>query len=247
MLHYEVRGEGPRTLVCLHGFLETSVMWNALPLENYARLILVDLPGHGKSSLTGIDSMHSMALSVMEVLEKEGVSEYDVIGHSMGGYVGLELKRNDANCQQLILLNSNVWTDNKYKKEDRQRLAKLVQTKKERFISEAIPNLFRNPEKHSVAVDALIEEAKTMQPEAIARTSISMSERIDFSEAVFSQELELVVIQGEFDPMADRGRMEQIMANQLENFYVVNAGHMAHMEARESVVEILEKILRYKS
>ncbi len=243
MLHYEVKGSGNRTLVCLHGFLESSVMWKALPLEKYARLLLIDLPGHGQSGLNAIDSMQAMSEAVLAVVDKVGVDQYDVIGHSMGGYVAIELKQIDPKCQQLILLNSNVWSDSSQKKEDRKRVAKLVQTKKERFVSEAIPNLFLRPESHQVAVELLVTEAINMKSEAIACASLAMSERTDYSEAVFSGELEVIAIQGEFDPVADKNRMEKVMRNQIDHFYVVHAGHMAHIEAKEAVMEILQKIL----
>jgi len=222
-------------LVCLHGFLESLTMWEVLQLQKFFHLILIDLPGHGKSGMEGIDSMRSMASEVVKVLDKEKVESYDVIGHSMGGYVGLELKLLDVRCQKLILLNSNVWADSDQKKADRQRVAKLVQTKKERFLSEAIPNLFENPSNHIGEVESLIAEANLMSSEAIARASLAMSERTDFSDSVFSGELPVSVIQGKNDPIADKERMEQIMQNHQDRFHVVNSGHMAHIEATDTV------------
>ncbi|MCR9171800.1 MAG: alpha/beta hydrolase [bacterium] len=256
MLHYKViervkaedrrdsRGAEARarykTFVCLHGFLESISMWSVLRLEEYANLILIDLPGHGQSDLQHIDSMQSMAQAVQEVLDKEGVNSYGVIGHSMGGYVALELQEMDERCTKVILMNSNVWFDSEQKVEDRNRVAKLVQTKKERFVSEAIPNLFQAPENHPKEVKTLIQEASQISSEAIGRASIAMSQRRDFSEVVFSGELELIVVQGENDPIAPKERMEQLMVNQMENFHVVEAGHMAHLEAMKEVREVLK-------
>ncbi len=240
---HEISQTDSCNLVCLHGFLESSSMWNVLDLNNYARLILIDLPGHGKSNLEGIDSMQSMAEMVKAVIDKEDIGSYDVLGHSMGGYVALELKEMDARCNQLLLMNSNVWSDGPQKVLDRQRVADLVQTKKKHFISEAIPNLFQSPENHPSEVKALIAEAVLMESEAIARASIAMSQRRDFSEAVSSGEKQITVIQGENDPIAPKDRMEPIMANQIENFHVVPSGHMAHLEARDAVIDILKKKL----
>lgn len=243
MLHYEVRGDGDVTLVCLHGFLESMSMWDVLRLEENAKLILIDLPGHGQSGLEGIDSMAEMAELVKEVVSQEDINSYDVVGHSMGGYVALELQNIDTLCQNIVLMNSNVWTDSDQKKEDRQRVAKLVQTKKERFISEAIPNLFQSPENHPEEVESLIQEAIAMKSEAIGRASIAMSQRRDFSEPVISGALSLSVIQGENDPIAPKDRMEQIMTHQMGNFQVVLSGHMAHLEATEEVRGILMELL----
>ncbi|XOV66994.1 MAG: alpha/beta fold hydrolase [Fluviicola sp.] len=254
MLHYKVierRGQAEALevkpadtyLVCLHGFLESLSMWPALRLEDYAKLILIDLPGHGQSDLQHIDSMQSMAEAVHEVLQKEAITSYQVIGHSMGGYVALELSQMDDNCKGIIMMNSNVWSDSDLKQEDRKRVAKLVQTKKERFVTEAIPNLFQTPEKHPNEVERLVQEAIQMSAEAIGRASIAMSQRRDFSEEVFSGSLQITVIQGENDPIAPKDRMEQLLQNQLENFHVVSSGHMAHLEATAHVKYIIQKIL----
>ncbi|MDB3907491.1 alpha/beta fold hydrolase [Crocinitomicaceae bacterium] len=249
MLHYEIveKTEPAEaivpTLVCLHGFLESLAMWSELHLEETARLILIDLPGHGQSNLEYIDTMYEMSQGVYEVLQKENVESYKVLGHSMGGYVALELSQMDAKCDGVILMNSNVWTDSDQKVIDRQRVAKLVETKKERFVSEAIPNLFQAPENHSVQVESLIQEAISMEEEAIGRASIAISKRRDFSEAVFSGALSVNVIQGENDPIAPKDRMEQLMVHHMENFHVVASGHMAHLEATEDVIKIVSKIL----
>lgn len=242
MLHYEIKGNGKRTLVLLHGFLESSSMWSALELHKEARLICIDLPGHGASSLDGIDSMSAMAKEVYAVLQTENITEYEILGHSMGGYVGLELAQMDEKCRRLILLNSNVWTDSPNKREDRERVAKLVQTKKARFISEAIPNLFEAPEQHQQAVRDLIAEAMNISSEAIARASLAMSTRSDYSEAVFSGEFTVFVIQGKNDSIAAIQPMRNIMEHQKNRFYVVDSGHMAHLEATASVRNVLHAI-----
>ncbi|PWL27343.1 MAG: hypothetical protein DCO96_11400 [Fluviicola sp. XM-24bin1] len=243
MLHYEIVGEGNKTVVCLHGFLESTTMWNVLELDQFARLILIDLPGHGKSGLEGIDSMSEMAEKVKQVVSKENIESYDVIGHSMGGYVALMLKDLDERCDKIILMNSNVWSDSEQKKEDRKRVAKLVQTKKERFVSEAIPNLFQAPENYPEQVAELVEEAKQISSEAVARASIAMSERYDRVEWAYSGALEVYVIQGINDPIANVDSMRRTMVNQMERYFEVHTGHMAHLEATEEVREILRDVL----
>ena len=252
MLHYEVVKCSAKsnaaecdvaTLVCLHGFLESSGMWSVLNLDSFADVILIDLPGHGKSDLESIQSIQFMAEAVFEVLQKESIDSYKVLGHSMGGYVGLELQQLDNHCKEVILMNSNVWTDSKQKVADRKRVAKLVKTRKDRFVSEAIPNLFQVPEQFEAEVKSLVEEAKSMCVEAIAEASIAMSHRRDFTDEVYSGAIPVQIIQGENDPIAPIHQMEKIMVNFPERFHVVESGHMAHFEAAESVKEILSKIL----
>lgn len=121
MLHFTVEGEG-KTLVFLHGFLESSTMWSYLDLNELpAQRIFIDLPGHGKSELTDTSewpSIDFMTDEVMNVLTKLRIESYNVIGHSMGGYIGLLLKEKDNRCEKVILMNSNFWADSE-KKEKR--------------------------------------------------------------------------------------------------------------------------------
>lgn len=242
MLYYEMRGDrtSGRPLLLLHGFLESHSMWDYLRLTGCT--LAVDLPGHGKSALSGIDSMQAMAEQVMEVLQAENITEYDAIGHSMGGYVALMLAEMDVRCQKIILMNSNVWADTEEKKADRRRVAQLVQTKKGRFVAEAIPNLFDMPEIYPDVVSALIDEAKNISAEAIARASIAMAERKDWTEEMYAGAINAYVIQGLKDPIANATVMRGILSEQSERYFEVDTGHMAYIEATSEVEAIIEAI-----
>ena len=69
-IHYKVEGKGD-ALVLLHGFLESSTMWNSLMpvLSKRFKVISVDLPGHGKSGVFG--DTHSMQLMADCILEQQ--------------------------------------------------------------------------------------------------------------------------------------------------------------------------------
>ena len=60
--------------------------------------IFIDLPGHGASELSDFSetpSIDFMADEVLKVLNLLTLESYSIIGHSMGGYVGLLLKEKD--------------------------------------------------------------------------------------------------------------------------------------------------------
>ena len=150
MLHYQIIGSGP-VIVCLHGFLESSNMWKMI---NWRKLglqaLLIDLPGHGKSTFSPEKDDPCLSYPVREILnllKKLEIKEYHIIGHSLGGYISLEIKKSDSRCKKNILLNSNYWTDNKEKKKDRIRVADVVFKSKSLFLKQAIPSLFLNPKK----------------------------------------------------------------------------------------------------
>ena len=104
-------------------------MWKDLPLETLKiQSILIDLPGHGSSPLSDEFSKNrsvgQMADEVIELIDHLGIKEFNIVGHSMGGYVALEVKNKRPLCQKVVLLNSNYWEDAVPKKRDRKRIKK---------------------------------------------------------------------------------------------------------------------------
>jgi 2-succinyl-6-hydroxy-2,4-cyclohexadiene-1-carboxylate synthase len=251
LLHYSIEGEG-ETLVFLHGFLESNSMWNYLDLQqlNY-RKVFIELPGHGNSSLTDssdVPTMQFFADEVKAVLTFLAVDSFSVIGHSMGAYVALLLKEQLGNCQKVVLLNSNFWADNEQKKKDRVRVAEIAFKAKKIFINEAIPNLFGKVELFQNEIEALKEEAMKIEPESIAYAALAMRERKDFSELVSAKPSDFFLIHGDLDRLVATDFLQEQTAPLLQErtnsqlFIIENAGHMAHIEASEKVLEVLKGI-----
>lgn len=224
-------------------------MWEPLSLtELPGTKLLIDLPGHGKSPLTDpseIPSMKCMADEVGRVLSLLKIDEYRVLGHSMGGYVALELFANTPKGimkpSHITLLNSNCWSDSEAKQADRLRVARIAYTGKELFINEAIPNLFARPEEFQKEIVALKQEGKAMTSEAIAYAALAMCIRADYTELVLKNPTRFKIIHGALDRLVMVDELiarltppaEQITP---ELIVIPNAGHMAHWEATDEVV-----------
>ncbi len=242
MLQYHSFGEG-ETLVFLHGFLESSTMWSYIPLnELHARCVLIDLPGHGQSPLTDtaeIPSIRFMAQQVLEVLKELKITQFTLIGHSLGAYVGLELCQL-APCQKLILLNSNCWSDDEQKRRDRLRVADLVYSAKKHFVREAIPGLFGRPNDFQAEIKQLIDEANHMSADAIAYAALAMRERVDYTEEVLANPSKYVFIHGELDTLVSSEQL-QLRVPGIHVHFLPNAGHMSHIESSDEVIFLLKE------
>lgn len=248
-LSSRISGSG-RSVVFIHGFIESLSMWEHLEFGDKFTKICFDLPGHGKSpyNMKCISSMNSMAELIKIELDNLEIQEYSVVGHSMGGYVALELMKLDGRCAKLVLLNSNFWEDDAQKKRDRIRLTEIVPKNKMLFLYEAIPNLFLNPEKHHKEVRRLIEEAKNIPVEVITETSISMSKRINNSVFVRENRSNVLIIQGANDTLSMKEKM--VEQNKFTNASVVEfeeCGHMAHIERTNQTVLAIQKFLEKKT
>jgi pimeloyl-ACP methyl ester carboxylesterase len=242
MLHYRSFGEG-ETLVFLHGFLESSTMWSYLPLNEIQRhCVLIDLPGHGESILADaseIPSIRFMAQQVLDVLNELSITEFSIVGHSLGAYVGLELCQL-APCQKLIFLNSNCWSDDEQKRLDRLRVADLVYKAKQHFIREAIPGLFGRPADFQEEINELVKEANHMSSDAIAYAALAMRERTDYTEEVIANPMKYVFVHGELDKLVSSEQLTSQLPG-IRVHLLPNAGHMSHMESSEEVFELLKK------
>jgi pimeloyl-ACP methyl ester carboxylesterase len=248
LLHYQLFGEGPLT-VYLHGFLESSTIWEPLNLtELPGTKLLIDLPGHGKSPLSDLSevpSMKFMADEVAKVISKINSTQYRIVGHSMGGYVALELFANTpegtTKPSHVTLLNSNCWSDSEAKQADRLRVARIAYTGKELLINEAIPNLFARPEEFQKEIAALKQEAKAITSEAIAYAALAMRTRADYTELVLKNPACFKIIHGALDRLVSVEELHQRLMPATgqaipEIVIIPSAGHMAHWEATEEVV-----------
>ena len=96
-LHYERHGEGTHALVFLHGLLLDSQMNRRLAADLAERghqVVLLDLPGHGRSDKPRHASAHridSYAHYVVALLDELGVDQAVVGGVSLGANVGLQV------------------------------------------------------------------------------------------------------------------------------------------------------------
>jgi pimeloyl-ACP methyl ester carboxylesterase len=245
LLNYRMFGKG-HSVVFLHGFLESISMWKYLDLENQNfQSILIDLPGHGLSKNVDNNepSLEYMARKVMEVLFKLEVKTFSVVGHSMGGYVGLILKELN-NCDKVILLNSNFWEDTEEKKRDRLRVVDIVLKNKNLFIREAIPNLFSDKKKFKDEIEELIDEAIKMDSHAISYASLAMRNRKNKKSLIQKNSSDFVIFQG----LKDSVVLEETMRNEIKDLGVrletfKKSGHMAHIEESENVINLISDVI----
>jgi pimeloyl-ACP methyl ester carboxylesterase len=89
-VHYLTMGEGRRTLVFIHGWACNLNFWReqVAAFADKARLIFIDLPGHGQSDKPNTAyTMDFLARAVVAVLRDARVEQAVLAGHSMGAAV----------------------------------------------------------------------------------------------------------------------------------------------------------------
>lgn len=90
---YRLAGEGGPTLLLIHGITQDSTTWEHVGsrLASTARVIAVDLPGHGDSdNPPGDHSLGAYASTCRDLLFALEETSATVVGHSLGGGVALQ-------------------------------------------------------------------------------------------------------------------------------------------------------------
>jgi 3-oxoadipate enol-lactonase len=107
-------GSGP-AIVLVHGLLLARESWDAqaLALARGARVVRVDLRGHGASAAPpGPYLMETLAGDLCDVLDARGIARATIVGHSLGGYVAFAFFRMFAErCAALGLVCTRAAED----------------------------------------------------------------------------------------------------------------------------------------
>ncbi len=100
-------GDGP-PLVLLHGFPTSSLLWRRVlpPLAARMRVLAVDLLGYGRSAKPADAALHirAQARYVRELLQGNGIEEFAVVGHDIGGGVA-QLLALEGGVAALVLVD----------------------------------------------------------------------------------------------------------------------------------------------
>jgi len=97
------------TLAFLHGSGMSARYWSAQlhALASAARVLAIDVPGHGESDARGDASLATYADVTARVIDALGAWPALVVGHSLGGAVAIMLAaRRDADVCGLVLLST---------------------------------------------------------------------------------------------------------------------------------------------
>jgi pimeloyl-ACP methyl ester carboxylesterase len=255
VIHYKVEGQGP-AIVFLHGFMESARIWRPFveKLKGKFKVIRINLPGHSKSSVYGeIHTMEFMSECVNAVLEQEKIDNALIVGHSMGGYVGLALaEEHPEKVKGLILFSSTSFEDTPERKEDRERAIRAADAHKMKYITSVIPNLFfeRTGAKASKRIFKLVKIAAKQPKEGIIAAIKGMQIRKDRTNVLRKAKFPILFISGHDDFLIPLERLQE-MAKHAPGANVIileHCGHVGFLEhEKESIQAIqtfaLEKIL----
>ena len=250
-VNFSDTGRG-RVVVLLHGFLGSHKIWNktCLNLSRSYRVIAIDLPGHGATDCFGyVHTMDLMAKCVKAVTTSLNLKKFVIIGHSMGGYVGLAFADLfPENLRGLCLFHSTAYADTQEKKLDRNRAIKIVKRNPSMYTTEVVKNLFAS--KHLARLKTEINFAQkiasTVSKQSIISSLEGMKDRPNRDIILGLVEYPIMMVIGELDNVLPYQQLLE-QSNLIKNKYVLyleQEGHMGFLENPSLCTQKLRKFLR---
>lgn len=266
MLHYYDFGEdqlayfdegnsevtkGNPPILLIHGFGEDHCIWKHQIkfLSKHCRVIAPNLPGvhckplhihhsHAPSLRNYVEVLH-------ELMHSLHIEKYYILGHSMGGYIGLAFADYYVNhVVGLGLVHSTTFEDSPAKKESRLKIAEfLLEHGTQKFLETATQNLFGNAFKqaHPEQIQDVIDSACDISPEAMVQFVMAMRNRKAHTHLLTQKRIPIWMIVGEEDiavPIEDSLQQTQLLPP--NNVMILKqVGHMGMLEATEEVNKAL--------
>lgn len=231
---YQVEGKGT-PVVLLHGFCEDHKIWEEFQQdmrEEPYQVIVLDLPGFGASDVVEGITIEGMARRVHALLESLETGPAVLIGHSMGGYVGLALARLFPKALLgLGLFHSHPYADEEGTKALRQKSIDFMQRQGHiLFVKQLIPRLFADNFARSNAflLEKLIYRAAKFQGEGIIAAQRAMMNRQEETDTLRNIQVPVLFIVGKQDNTipADEN-MAQTHLPEVASIHILEkAGHM---------------------
>jgi pimeloyl-ACP methyl ester carboxylesterase len=251
-VHISDSRKGDRTVIMLHGYLETFYIWEEFIslIEKHFRVITLDLPGHG---LTGshkeINSLEFSADVVNEVLDRCNVAKAAIAGHSMGGYIALEaVKKYPGRFTSLVLMHSLPNSDSEQKKEERNREIELIKAAKlMTLVKRSVPKMYsvENLRKFDEKIRETEELAQTHDPGGIIASLEGMKARPDNTKFLADSKIPALLFFGEKDNyiLPEKAKATASSLPGKKVVFLENSGHNGFIEEPSVVSEIFIKFL----
>ncbi len=102
-IHYLLHNGRGEPIVCIHGVGSNHTVWKHIIKNNTHPIILIDLPGHGKSS-NPWTNINQTTDYIREILQTEKIQNPIIIGNSLGCSLGVHLS-NQIKISKLTLIS----------------------------------------------------------------------------------------------------------------------------------------------
>ena len=240
-VYYQKLGKGP-DLILLHGWKnDVSTWWGVADrLKEHFTLWLIDLPGFGRSDTPkeGYSNL-DYAKSINEFIAKLKIRKPTVLGHSVGGRVGIKLSANFPEKVGKLILEDAAGV-----KPKQDALKPLIYAGA-KMVKLLLPNWWGVKERMRRQFYGAIGSDYLSAGEM--RSTLTKLLNEDLTPELARIEAETLIIWGESDAVsASSVEMGQLMYRQIKEARIEvidGVGHFPHLESPERFVYWVENFL----
>ena len=205
-------------------------------LSDSIRIIVADISGYS--------TVHELAAEVL----KKSPPKFDLLGHSMGGIVAMEMYSQEPNrIEKLVLMDTNPKAELEEVKAMRDpqmkaaREGKLVDVMRD----EMKPNYLDASDNRESILHTCMEMAKSMGTEVFMNQSKALQTREDQQSTLRLIDVPVLVICGSNDKLCpvERHEMMHNMISDSDLKIINNAGHMPTLEQPRETTEVIKEWL----
>lgn len=223
-------------LVFLHGFGEDERVWaDFLPFHTWSYAAIC--PAYAE--WTDCATLADYARKIVSSLPSD--SHFVLVGHSMGGYIALEMASQFPELvQKVVMLHSTFLADTEEKKINRDRTVDLLEKKGTAFfIGPFLPNLFATVSQERIAT--LTERYRNLPASGLIAATQAMRDRNDFTSFVQTTDIPFLFILGEQDALISPDTITRFVTKSV--VILKNVGHQGTYEAPKAVAEAINQFV----
>jgi pimeloyl-ACP methyl ester carboxylesterase len=240
-VHLERYGKGEKILF-LHGAGGSTASWCFQEgLQTVCEVILVDLPGHGKSGGEGFRDIGHYAESVRLAITENSLEGCYVAGHSMGGAIAISLALASPELLAGLVL---VGTGARLKVFP--KILEGILNDKEETVRAVIGFAFSKKAPRDLVETGIAEMMAS--PKEVIHGDFSACDQVDLMDAVKSIDLPTLVIAGADDALTPLKYSEylngEIRGSRLT--VIRDAGHMVMREKPEETNRAIEAFVTHR-
>jgi 2-succinyl-6-hydroxy-2,4-cyclohexadiene-1-carboxylate synthase len=257
-LHVVSSGKG-EPLLLLHGFTGSSSTWDYFRsmLDSDFRVIAVDLPGHGQSSIPGDPKRYSLdrlSSDLAKVLDDLQIDRAAVFGYSMGGRAALRFALNEPTRLSFLILESTTPGIDEASRPQRAAADGLLADMIERdgvaaFVAkwERLPLWNTQARMPDAGRRALHSQRLANDARGLANSLRGAGSATDpaVTERLNEIQTPTLILTGELDTKyIEIGRILESGIPNAEMQIIPDAGHAIHLEQPDAVIDAIRGFLR---
>jgi pimeloyl-ACP methyl ester carboxylesterase len=226
------------SVLILPGLLEDADAFHALMVG------LGDVAAVRVADMTHADTIAALAA---DALRQAPEGPLHLIGHSMGGYVALEIMRQaPQRVAKLALLNTNARPDSDESTANRRRLMALAQRDFQGVIEALLPRLMTPAHANDPALVGIVSSmALAVGKETFIRQQNAIIARVDSRPGLKAIRVPTLVIAGREDQIMPLELLEELARGipGAKLAIIEDCGHIAPMEQPRAVIRLVREWL----